>query len=236
MKIKNICFFVLFASTALRAQVGIGTTTPNANCALEVVGNVKTTQKVFLETPKLATQINGTQLLVATSTNELKKYNVSNSKYGPVNFVNFVFNNLNTEGLQDFNTKIPANNYIISLQGYQFLDQTPSNLYPDSVYLIDSDYTPKPNGNYNFNKDFVNGLVSRAYVKNGVWWLQFYVNYSSFYASNSNASPAFIGKVKVNLTINALIFRKNLITSSGGPISVNMSGNTTATAAKPTGY
>jgi len=53
-----------------------------------------------------------------------------------------------------------------------------------------------------FNKDKVNGLVARAYIKNGTWWLQFYCNDSEFYRHA-------YGKVTVDLTLHVLIFRKN---------------------------
>jgi len=189
--------------------------------ALDVVGNTKLSGSLILENPGGFTTINNQKFLVERTDGVINRYDISAAKYGPVNFVEYVFNDLNFAGLQDFNTKVPVDEYVMSLQGNSFVETVGAPTY-ERVYF-----------NRNSGADVVNGLIARAYKKgtpgNQTWWLQFYCNNSNFYYD-------YLGTVNVNLTLTVVIYRKNLLTNSGATITVDMGSNFTATAAKPTGY
>ena len=110
-----LCF--IFYGTAC-GQVGINTATPTA--ALEVIGDVKMDNTLTLENPGNSTQIRGSKFLIRSTANDLLKYDISISKYGPINYAEFAFTDLPPEGLFDYDTKISTTDYIVSVQGYSF--------------------------------------------------------------------------------------------------------------------
>lgn len=215
---KNILLLLFISfSISIFGQVGIGTTTPNPNFALDVKGNVKLSKELTLENTGGFSTINNQKFLAIKKDGTIAKYDISKSKYGPINYTEFIFNDLNYKGLKDFNTKIPTGKYILSVQGYSFKESVGAPFY-ERVYF-----------NRNSGPDVVNGLVARAYKKKGTWWLQFYVNDSNFYYH-------YTGKVNVNLRLSVVIYRENLLTDSGNTITIDMNNTYTATATKPIGY
>ncbi|MGB1269714.1 MAG: hypothetical protein ACPG45_08235 [Flavobacteriaceae bacterium] len=207
--------FIMCTYFYASSQVGIGTTTPTET--LDVIGSMKLSEKLFLENPSAYTEIRGSKFLISTATNEILNYDLNISKYGPINFVAFEFEDLNTSGLLDYDTKISVSKYTVSLQGYSYVHANGgpagTSVYFKSATALDNVY----------------GLTSQAYKKNGTWWLQFYVDSSKFYNKSH-------GNINVDLFINTIIFRNDLLLSQGNTITVNMGNTTTATASLPTGY
>ncbi len=100
------------------AQVGIHNTSPLAT--LDVGGDVKTDSSLFLENPGDNNQIRGSKFLIRSTSNNLLQYDIVSSKYGPINYAEFAFKDLSTDGLLDYDTKISTNKYYVSVQGYSF--------------------------------------------------------------------------------------------------------------------
>ena len=101
---KSVFTIVCFLTTIfVQSQVGINTSSPTAS--LDVIGNVKTDAGLYLENPG-TTDISNSKLLILSPTKEIKQYDIASSKYGPLNYTQFVFRDLSTNGLQDYDTKM----------------------------------------------------------------------------------------------------------------------------------
>jgi len=212
---KNFLYILMISSVQMVfAQVGIGTTSPTET--LQVAGNAKLSGELTLENPgEFATNVgNYKRYLVVNTSGEVKRYRTGNvpgkAKYSPINIATYKLNNISSSGLTDFDTKIPADKYIVSIHSYEFAD---SNTIFNSL-------TPD---------DRVNGIVYRAFRSGGTWHL-------SFYGLDSELVE-LDGGTDYDLTLQVVIYRnKLLIADDHSTIIVNMGGNETGTAAKPTGY
>jgi len=212
---KKILYIIMFSSIQIVfAQVGVGPITPTET--LQVAGNTKLSGELTLENPgEFPTNVKNYQrYLIVDTSGELKRYRTGNgpnkAKYSPLNVATYIFENIGTdECLQEFDTRIPADLYIVSIESYEFSD---TNTIFQSTTGTDS----------------VNGKVFRAFRLGGTWHLSFYGNDSDLAGYNGST---------LNLELKVIIYRnKLLIADDGTTINVNMNGNTTGSAAKPTGY
>src|SRR5690606_30760953 len=106
---KYILLSIFFTqSVFMAAQVGINNQNPEAT--LDVSGDVRVREKLFLQDPGIYTNASNSELLmIKDSNNEIIKYNIVDSEYGPLNYVQFVFENTSDNGLKEgYNTKINA--------------------------------------------------------------------------------------------------------------------------------
>jgi len=212
---KKILYILMISSAQIVfAQVGIGTISPTET--LQVAGNTKLSGELSLENPgEFTTNVNHHQrYLVVNTSGEVRRYRTGNgpgkAKYSPINIATYKFNNLSSSCLTDFDTKIPADKYIVSIHSYEFAD---SNTIFDAL-------TPD---------DRVNGIVYRAFRSGGTWHL-------SFYGVDSELVE-LDGGTDYDLTLQVVIYRnKLLIADDNSTITVNMGGNVTGTATKPAGY
>ena len=195
------------------AQVGIGTTAPTET--LQVAGNAKLSGELTLENPgAFTTNVDNNQrYLIVNTSGELRRYLTGNgatkAKYSPINTAKYKLKNISYEGVIDFDTKIPADKYIVSVHSYKFAD---TNTIFDA----------------NSNDDLVNGIVYKAFRSGGTWHLSFYGVDSEIVPYDSN---------NIILTLKVVIYRnKLLMADDNSTITVNMGGNVTGTAAKPSGY
>tara|TARA_R110001632_G_scaffold215442_1_gene342576 strand:+ start:1887 stop:2540 length:654 start_codon:yes stop_codon:yes gene_type:complete len=217
MKIK-ILFIVCICNLSLAlAQVGINTSTPSAT--LDVVGDVKTDAAVYLENPGEDIQIRDSKLLILTASNQILKYDISISKYGPINFSEFVFQDLSTDGLQDYDTKISADDYIVTVQGYYFLQTGTGS--PNIVLKSNVDH------------ENIEGYQIYAYknIVTNTWFLRAFVNDSKF-----RKTIGTITDTSIDLFLNIIIYRNNFITKEQSDISVDMSNLPIGTAPLPAGF
>lgn len=205
----------------LSAQVGINTTNPTAE--LDVVGDTKIDGSLYLENPGSNTQIRGSKLMVISTDGSIKKYDINASKYGPINYAQFEFEDLSQDGLQDYDTKISTAEYIVSIQGYYFLEAGTG----DTNVMLHS----------TISDDNIEGYQIYAYpnTTTNTWFIRAFGNNSEF-MTPTNGSGSNTATTTVDLFLNVIIYRKGFISKEVGSISVDMSGSETGTANKPTGF
>ncbi len=217
-----ILFFALPFITY--SQVGINTDTPAAT--LDVQGDVQIDQSLFLENPGSNDDIRNSLLLLKTSAGDIAQYDIESSKYGPINYSQYVFKKVGTDGLQDFDTKISINEYVVTVQGFYFLSANDDK--PDSTNVL------LQNEN---DLDNIEGYQFYAYknTTTGTWFLKALVNNSDF--AGQYTTYEYFDTV-VDIYLNVVIYRQRLITKSPSatPVVVNMSNSETAVAPLPAGF
>ena len=216
MKTRILYSIIAFSlSSAVWAQVGINN--PNPQAALDVVGGTLIEEKLYLENPGNSTQIRGAKLLIQKTDEEVVQYNIDISKYGPINYVQFIFRNTNTIGLRQYDTKISATDYIVTVQGFYFLI-TGTN---------DTNVTLRST----VNNNRVEGFQMYAYINptTNTWFLKGFVNNSRF-QNNSNVDSA------IDLYMNLIIFRNGFIAKPLMDVTVNMNNSETGSVPIPIGF
>lgn len=219
MKTQLLILLLIITSLA-SAQVGINN--PNPIADLDVVGNVITDGKLFLENPGNETQLRGKQLLIRKTNNEIVRYDVNDARYGPINYTEVIFQNLSSQGLLDFDTKISTSDYIVSLQNYFYFEA--GTTFPEVVIKS------------SINTNNIKGFQAYAY-KNTItntWFLRVFPNNSDF-----QVLDVFSGNYvnsNIDLHVNLIIYRNNFLTKDKGSINVNASGSTTLTTPLPFGF
>lgn len=211
------CFsliLILFSILPLWAQVGINTNTPSAT--LDVQGSTLIDESLYLEAPGNSYEIRGSKFLIKTTANEILEYDIAASKYGPINTAQFVFRNTSTNGLQDYDTKISINDYIVTVQGYYFTAQGSTNV------LLHS----------NLADENIEGYQIYAYpnVVTNTWFLRAFVNDSTF-----RSGPGFTDN-PIDLFLNLVIYRQRFIAKTLTGINVNMNNSETGNAPLPVGF
>ncbi len=218
---KNYCilFLAVVVFNVSWGQVGINTATPQAT--LDVVGNVKLDNNLFLENPGDVTEIRDSKLLIRTTQNQINQYDIDISKYGPINYVRFVFSQLSTNGLQDYDTKISTENYIVSVQGYNYI-----KFMGNTNVLTHS----------NSDDNNIEGHQIYAYknLTTQTWFLRAFINNATFRAENANRSD-FVDS-PIDMFLNVIIYRKGFITKEQEPITVDMGNAETMIAPLPPGF
>ena len=215
-KTKTYFWVLLFLGLKLSviAQVGINTDTPQAT--LDVVGAAKIDDKLFLENPGNSDVIRGSKLIIEKTDRSIVQYNIDVSKYGPINYAEFVFRNTPKAGITDYDTKISTANYTVSVQGYYFRENGSNNT---STHIVSTD------GN-----TVVEGYQVYAY-KNTVtntWFIRCLVNDGYFEGANTSAN--------LDIYMNLIIYRKRFIAKEVGNFYVNMTQMESGTLVKPSGF
>ena len=216
---KAIYFIlILFSTMTAIAQVGINTLTPNAD--LEVNGNIKT-GGLFLEDPGDNNNIRGSKFLVRSASNELMRYDINTSKYGPINYAEFVFSSLSTDGLLDYDTKISTAEYLVSIQGYSF-------------GIVGSGRTGSVMPHSKNDDMNIEGYQIYAYknTTTNTWFLRAFVNDSEFQRSTGGG----YSNTSIDLYLNVMMYRKGFISKEQPDITLDMGNLTTGTAPLPTGF
>lgn len=203
----------------MQAQVGINNPSPSAT--LDVSGNVLAQGNLFLENPGSDTGVSTSKLLVIKdSDNAVARYNVAGSAYGPLNYVQFKFENTSTFGLRDgYNTKISAAKYTLAVHGYFF---TTHEAQPSTSVSFRSTIDPNRTRK-------IEGYQFYAYVVGGEWWIKGFVNNSEAYKGDS--------KMNIDLYLDILIYRNNFITKTWEDTEViDMGKARTKTVPLPPGF
>lgn len=218
---KKFYLFLLLAFILgpLHAQVGINTNSPTSK--LEVVGDVKMDGGLILENPGDNTQIRGSKFLIRSTANELLRYDIMASKYGPINYAEFAFTNLSPDGLLDYDTKISGTNYYVSLQGYSFGQAGSGRTGSIMPHSLNSN-------------DNIEGYQFYAYINPATqtWWIRAFVNDSQFQIFNGTTYV----NTEVDMFLNVMIYRKGFISKAQSDIAVDMGNLGTGTAPLPPGF
>lgn len=214
----TLLYIIGLVSCLSYAQVGINTSTPSSE--LEVVGDVNVDNSLFLENPGDNTEIRGSKLLIALQNNDLVQYDINVSKYGPINYAEFIFRNLSKDGLQDYDTKISTDDYIVTVQGYYYLEAQTS----DTDVMTNSA----------INNDNIEGHQIYAYknTTTNTWFLRAFVNNSEFTTRLGNS----FGATPVDMYLNLILYRRGFISKELTPVSVDMANLETGTAPLPAGF
>ncbi|MAP54421.1 hypothetical protein [Altibacter sp.] len=218
MKQAILLFLLGVSSVALMAQVGVNTSNPTAT--LDVVGDMKTEGSLYLEAPGNFTEIRGSKLLISSPTDNIVRYDIAQSKYGPINYAEFVFRNLSKDGLQDYDTKISTQDYIVTVQGYYFLETVSS----DTDIMTHSTIT----------NDNIEGYQVYAYANptTQTWFLRAFVNNSEFHTRIGSVFAA----TPIDMYLNLIIYRKGFISKTMEAVTVDMGNSETGVAPLPEGF
>lgn len=209
-------YFILifFQSVSIIAQVGINN--PNPTATLDVNGSVLVQKNLFLENPQAFSIIRGSKLLIQKTDDQIVQYDIDISKYGPINYVQFVFRNTNTIGLRDYDTKISSTDYLVTVQGFYFLASASNST---SVTIKSTR-----------NDDDIEGFQMYAYIHpvKKTWHVRGFVNNSTFRSGSQNT--------QIDLYMNLIIYRNGFIAKPLNDITVNMGNSDTNIAPLPQGF
>ncbi|MDP5044793.1 MAG: hypothetical protein NWQ06_07425 [Leeuwenhoekiella sp.] len=214
--VLHTIFIVFINLFSIQAQVGINTDTPTA--LLDVDGTAIIDKKLYLENPGNSTQIRGSKLIIERTDNSIVQYDISVSKYGPINYAELVFSNTSRFGITDYNTKISTDDYILSVQGYYFVEHGTG-----STSVITASGTVN---------NIVEGYQVYAY-KNALdkkWYIKCFINNGGIFRTSANPVTT------IDLHMNIIIFRKGLLAKEVPGFTVNVNKNTVGTLPKPAGF
>lgn len=199
----------------LMAQVGINN--PNPQATLDVNGSVLVYEHLYLENPGDSDQIRGSNLLIQKTNGQIVQYDIDQSKYGPINYVQFVFKDTNTNGLKDYDTKISATEYLVTVQGFYFL----------KAGTTDTSITIKST----VDNTKVEGFQVYAYIDNrtNTWHIKGFVN-------NGKFQNNLLADTSIDLYMNLIIFRNGFIAKPLENVVVNMGQQETKTVNVPSGF
>lgn len=210
---------ILYSCTlGLTAQVGINTNSPSST--LHVDGDVIMDNALYLENPSASSKIRNSNLLISLQNSDIVEYDIDVSKYGPINYTEFIFRNLSADGLQDYDTKIPIDDYIVTVQGYYYLEAGTG----DTDVMTNSN-----NGN-----DNIEGHQIYAYknTTTNTWFIRAFINDAVF---KTRVSGVFLD-TPVDMFLNLIIYRRGFISKELNSLSVDMGNMETGTAPLPAGF
>ena len=216
-KLFIICILYSFP-LGLNAQVGINTNSPTST--LHVNGDVIMDNALYLENPSASSKIRNSNLLISLQNSDIVEYDIDVSKYGPINYTEFVFRNLSADGLQDYDTKISIDDYIVTVQGYYYLEAGTG----DTDVMTNSN-----NGN-----DNIEGHQIYAYknTTTNTWFIRAFINDAVF---KTRVAGVFLD-TPVDMYLNLTIYRRGFISKELNSLSVDMGNLETGTAPLPPGF
>lgn len=207
-------FLTLGIKISLFAQVGINTDTPQAS--LDVVGSGKVDSKLYLEDPGNSDAIRGSKLIIEKTDKSIVQYDIDVSKYGPINYAEFVFKNTPKAGITDYDTKINISDYTVSVQGYYFLENGSNST---NVHIVSTS-----------GDGVVEGFQVYAYknTTTNTWFIRCLVNHGYFEAANTSAN--------LDIYMNLIIYRQRFIAKEVAQYYINMNKIEVGTLGKPSGF
>ncbi|HBO30063.1 MAG TPA: hypothetical protein DIV44_08930 [Leeuwenhoekiella sp.] len=215
MKLLITSIVIFISCLTSKAQVGINTNTPRD--LLDVNGDTRIDGKLFLEDPGNSNQIRGSKLIIERQDLSIVQYDIDISKYGPINYAELVFENTSNRGVENYNTKISIEDYVVTVQGYYFIEHDTGN-----TSVITESYA----GN-----DVVEGFQVHAYknTDESTWFIRGFANNGFFRTGNTD--------ITIDLHMNLIIYRKGFIAKDApGTYYINMQQFTNATLLKPPGF
>lgn len=209
---KKVLLTVLIQiSGFLIAQVGIGKSNPVQT--LDINGNMKVSENLYLENPGVYIgQAANSYLLVKDNSNQtIKRYVPETSAYSAISNASYAFKSVSFSGISNYDTGIPSSVYYLTLTGYILRGSgDTSNIY------ITGDINNIP-------------LYSaRAFVENGTWRIKFLPNNGRLFTVPEDITPK-----NMEITINIVVYRRDMLTTINSQINYDMKANTSGTGTAP---
>ncbi|WP_278352480.1 hypothetical protein [Chryseobacterium gleum] len=204
---------------AQQGKVGINTASPTET--LDVNGKTYT-NSLYLRNPGEPTMSGGSFL--ATSENALQLYDPNLESSGLFNYLKLTLTGVPGTGIEDYDTKIDANNFLVVLHNYSFK-------LNDGTTSVMLDYGD--NG-INDNKQGSPNVV--AFKSNGTWHIRAKFTDSRIIAMNASTPSRTYNNFTVDLYLMAykrLIEKQNI-----SDVNADLGGNdgSTQTINKPSGF
>ncbi len=209
---KNLLSSIfMLISFALIGQVGIGLPTnqsPTETLEVNGVFQIHEGNELFLENPGAYDGASGNSILLVknTETNSLNKFDPAAMPFSAVTFAPYHFDNVNPHGLHDYDTKIDASKFYVTVGGFFVLTEDGGT----SIYVDGNDsHFPL--------------YSARAFVQGGTWHLKFDLN------NNRKFEDV------VDIYLNVSIYYKSFLTKTNNIINANLGGVSTGSTPKPDG-
>ncbi|WP_426483940.1 hypothetical protein [Flavobacterium sp. 2] len=150
-------------------NVGIGTNSPSEK--LQVNGNAKIDNKLYLGQAGTAPNTGTSQIVRNNTTGELHVVQAENPTAKSFNYVQYVLTNGNLDWVDNFDTKIPAAGYTLIITGSSFKPKNIMTLKVSSY--LEGDFSPVnvigfvQNGTWRINADYIGSATTDGL--NGTW-------------------------------------------------------------------
>ena len=211
---KFIYILILFIGTTVFAQVSIGFPenykSTGTSGSLEVNGNIRLhkNSNLYLENigDYTGTSGNSNLLVNNTSNNTLNKFDPESMPFSSITYIPYRFKNVSKKGLQEYNTRISATKFYVSIGGFFVLTKT------DGTTV-----------NVKGSKEHYPLYSARAFVKNDTWHLKFDLNHNREFSDN------------VNIYLNVSVYYKNFLTKTNDIITHSMDSKEQGVTKKPIG-
>lgn len=156
MRTILIVLLVLSNTTYITAQVGIGTTSPQA--ALHVKGNTLVQEKMQVGTlPFVQSQESDFKLLTRITNSQpegkVAILDVDRLEVAPVNVINYQFTDISKDNLRDVDLQYDADKYIVGLANFRYVGDA---IEKEAVG----------------NTFSVGAFVTRTFISNNTWHLE----------------------------------------------------------------
>ena len=210
---KQITAAAILFFSLITAQVGIGKSNPVQT--LDINGNMKLSNTLYLENPGVhtGTSVNSYLIVKDNSNNVIKRYVPETSNYSAINSVSYAFTAVNYSGLSNYDTGISASSYYLTIGGYIIRGGGDNS----NVYVSGSSSN-------------IPLYSARAFVQNGTWRLTFLPNHGRLFTVPATQNPK-----NIEVRLNVIVYRRDMLTIVNPTISVDMNANTagTGTATPP---
>jgi len=208
---KNITTIAILLFLTVKAQVGINK--PNPTEMLDVNGNMKFSNILYLENPGvyLGSSSNSYLIVKDNGSQVIKRYVPETSDYSAINTVNYTFTGVNFTGLTNYDTGIPSSNYYLTIGGYIIRGGGNSS----NVSISGS----------NVNIPLYS---ARAFIQGGTWRLKFLPNHSRTFTVPDSQNPK-----NVDIKLNIIVYRRDMLTTVNPVINYNMNANVAGTGTSP---
>ncbi|WP_426483939.1 hypothetical protein [Flavobacterium sp. 2] len=150
-------------------NVGIGTNSPSEK--LQVNGNAKIDNKLYLGQAGTAPATGTSQVVRNNTTGELYVVQAANPTAKSFNYVQYVLSNVNLDWVDNFDTKIPAAGYTLIITGSSFKPKNTLTL--KLAPNLPGDFSPGnvisfvQNGTWRINADYIGSATTDGL--NGTW-------------------------------------------------------------------
>ncbi|MDF2931580.1 MAG: hypothetical protein K0R36_911 [Chryseobacterium sp.] len=201
---------LIYTSTAFYKAQGVGIGNANPSQTLDVTGNTKLSGELFFENPGTYTgpSTQSYLMVIDNSDKVLKRYVPATAEYSAINSTVYHITNITTEGLANFDTKIPTSEYYLIIGGFIV-----RGVNDNSNIRIDQSST---------NEQYIPLYSARSFEQNGTWRIKFVPNNNRVFDQNP----------EIRLSVS--VYRKDMLTTVNPGITFDMQAVTSGNGSVPT--